>query len=65
MAACAAEVWRSAREVLCGGVCPPIGEQVGDRWEETGLDGIFHGSWAYGGSDDRVGGMGGAEGMRR
>ena len=26
-----------------GGVCPPIGEQMGDRWEEAGLEGLFHG----------------------
>ena len=26
------------------GVCPPIGEQVGDRWEESGLEGLLFGS---------------------
>ena len=35
-----------------GGVCPPIGEQVGDRWEEAGLEGLFHGARAGGGGDD-------------
>ena len=27
-----------------GGVCPPIGEQMGDRWEEAGLEGLLFGS---------------------
>ena len=35
---------------------------MGDRWEEEGLEDLFHRSWAGGGRDDRVGGMGGAEG---
>ena len=58
---------RRGMEVCQGGpvggrVSPPICEQVGDRWEEAGLKGVLHGTWAGGGSDDRVGGMGGAEG---
>ena len=39
-----AEVWRSTREFVGGGVSGSVGEQVGYGGEETGLEGLFHGA---------------------